>query len=85
MIYDLSEEDGRSPPHGSPTASTARYHGNLATAATISGPPATDRAFMNRLMAGGMGSLQSHMAGRYHEQLMEERNLYRNRVRELEE
>ena len=40
---------------------------------------------MNRLMAGGMGSLQSHMAGRHHEQLMEERNLYQNRVHELEE
>ena len=76
MVYDSSEEDEGPPPHGSPTASTARYQGNLAAAAAISGPPATDRTFMNQLMAGGMGSLQSHMAGRYHEQLMEERNLY---------
>ena len=76
LVYDLSEEDEGPPPHGSPTASTARYQGNLAAAATISGPPATDRTFMNRLMAGGMASLQSHMAGRHHEQLMEERNLY---------
>ena len=85
LVYDSSEEDERPPLHGSPTASTARYQGNLAAAATISGPPMADRTFMNRLMAGGMGSLQSHMARRHHEQLMEERNLYRNRVHKLEE
>ena len=85
MAYDSSEEDEETPFHDSPTASTARHHGTLAAAATISGPPMADRTFMNRLMAGGMGTLQSHMAGRHYEQLMEERNLCRNRVHELEE
>ena len=85
MIYDLSEEEEEPNFPQEPSVSIARHTGTLAAAATISGPPATDRMFMNRLMAGGMGSLRSHMAGRYHKQLIEERNLYWNRVRELEE
>ena len=75
LIYDTSEEDEGPDFPQEPSASTARHTGNLAAAAAIGGPPATDRTFMNWLMAGGMGSLQSHMAGRYHEQLMKERNL----------
>ena len=76
MIYDSSEEEEGPYPPQEPSASTARYIGTLTAAATIGRSPATDRMFMNQLMAGGMRSLQSHMTGRYHEELIEERNLY---------